>query len=271
MRDTTSSVPDAASRGRDCAAPSSSSESQNKVTSVSSCADTTRRMRGRPVTHDEAQRSAQRLINSHFRSEDRARTSIPADYRDDDITVSDYIEEHKAVSHGFPIAVAAELLRARAKFPGTKNVTVALAEELGELSKALLDHSYGEGENDAVYKEAVQVAAMAQRVAEEGDPGFPYAPPPLPRRSDFIRELMSPQQQKEALALLVRIHDSREIVLYAPDFGTKVKRFLDDVVKPACEFCGPVCYGGAAHNARVEDNARFDDPKPTDSNATVLA
>lgn len=38
MRDTTSSVPDGASRGRDCAAPSNSSESQNKVTSVSSSA-----------------------------------------------------------------------------------------------------------------------------------------------------------------------------------------------------------------------------------------
>ena len=35
MRDTTCSVPDAASRGRDCAAPSQSSEIQNSVTSVS--------------------------------------------------------------------------------------------------------------------------------------------------------------------------------------------------------------------------------------------
>jgi hypothetical protein len=25
-----------------------------------------------------------------------------------------------------------------------------------------------------------------------------------------------------------------------------------------CEYCGPTCYQGAAHHARVEDNARFD-------------
>ena len=29
-----------------------------------------------------------------------------------------------------------------------------------------------------------------------------------------------------------------------------------------CEFCGDHCYGGAEHNARVEDNARWDDPQP---------
>jgi hypothetical protein len=196
------------------------------------------KMRGRPVTHEEARESAHRLINSHFGNADRARASIPVDYRDDDVTVVDYIWEQRAnqpiaTGNNFPVAVAAELVRARAKFPGTTNVTVALAEELGELSKALLDHSYGKGENDAVYAEAVQVAAMAQRVAEEGDPSFPYVPPPLPQRSDFIRELLSPEQQKTALALLVRIHDSREIVLYAPDFGTKVKRFLDEVTELA--------------------------------------
>jgi hypothetical protein len=29
-----------------------------------------------------------------------------------------------------------------------------------------------------------------------------------------------------------------------------------------CEYCGPICYGGAAHNARVEDNAKWQ-PDPT--------
>jgi hypothetical protein len=29
-----------------------------------------------------------------------------------------------------------------------------------------------------------------------------------------------------------------------------------------CEYCGPVCYRGAEHNARVEDNPRFDDAEP---------
>jgi len=186
----------------------------------------TMKMRGRPVTQDEALKSAHRLINSHFGNPDKARVSIPVDYRDDDVTVIDYIhQEQKAGAAGenFSAAVADELLRARSKFPGTKNVTVALGEELGELCKSLLDHSYGKGENDAVYTEAVHVAAMAQRVAEEGDPSFAYKPPAP------TCELLSPEQQKIALALLVRIHDSREIVLYAPDFGQKVKRFLDEV------------------------------------------
>jgi len=25
----------------------------------------------------------------------------------------------------------------------------------------------------------------------------------------------------------------------------------------ACEYCGPTCYRGAAHNARMEDNAKW--------------
>jgi hypothetical protein len=34
-------------------------------------------------------------------------------------------------------------------------------------------------------------------------------------------------------------------------------------VPATCEYCGPACYGGAAHNARVEDGARYtDDPVP---------
>lgn len=30
--------------------------------------------------------------------------------------------------------------------------------------------------------------------------------------------------------------------------------------EPTCEYCGPVCYRGAEHNARVEDNYKFTDP-----------
>lgn len=61
--------------------------------------------------------------------------------------------------------VAAELKRARTKFPSSRHSMTALMEEVGELAKAMLDES-----PERVYAEAVQVAAMAARVAEEGDP-----------------------------------------------------------------------------------------------------
>lgn len=60
--------------------------------------------------------------------------------------------------------VRAELIRARAKFPGDRIMTLALAEEFGELCKAVLDES-----SAAVRKEAVQTAVMACRVAIDGD------------------------------------------------------------------------------------------------------
>lgn len=209
MRDTTCSVPDTASRRHDCAAPTNSKD----VTSASTDCAVCRHCREFIVARQAGCFDWVHAINRRIWCEGERHYAEPIS------------------GDQFAIAVAAELIKARAKFPGTKNLTVALAEELGELSKALLDHSYGKGENDAVYAEAVQVAAMAQRVAEEGDPGFPYIPPPLPKRSDFIRELLSPEQQKTALAFLVRIHNSREIVLYAPDFGDKVKKFLDEVAE----------------------------------------
>jgi hypothetical protein len=61
-------------------------------------------------------------------------------------------------------AVEAELRRARELFPGDRIMTIALAEEFGELAKAMLDES---GAN--VWKEAVQTAVMAARVAIDGD------------------------------------------------------------------------------------------------------
>jgi hypothetical protein len=64
----------------------------------------------------------------------------------------------------FVEAVAAELARARAKFPGSEAANAALVEEVGEVSKALMYEPW-----DFLVKEAVQVAAMAQRLAVEGD------------------------------------------------------------------------------------------------------
>lgn len=60
--------------------------------------------------------------------------------------------------------VRAELMRARTKFPGDRIMGLALAEEFGELCKAMLDES---AEN--VRKEAVQTAVMCARVVLDGD------------------------------------------------------------------------------------------------------
>lgn len=64
----------------------------------------------------------------------------------------------------FLAQVSKELKRARAKFPGDRIMTIALAEEFGELAKAMLDE-----DGEAVWKEAVQTAVMAARVAIDGD------------------------------------------------------------------------------------------------------
>lgn len=56
----------------------------------------TQKLRGKPVTHDQALTSAQRLINSFFGNPDQAHVGIPASYRDDDITIIDYILEQRA-------------------------------------------------------------------------------------------------------------------------------------------------------------------------------
>jgi len=64
-----------------------------------------------------------------------------------------------------------EVLRAVEKFPQPNPTIAAMAEESGELAKAMLHIREGKS-NDwwEVYNEAVQLAAMACRCALEGDP-----------------------------------------------------------------------------------------------------
>lgn len=86
-------------------------------------------------------------------------------------------------------AVRAEVVRARLKFPKNHVMLAALMEEFGELANALLELRFatlrappaGAGRNeheldrlrDNVQKEAVQVAAVAIRILEDGDSSFP--------------------------------------------------------------------------------------------------
>lgn len=70
--------------------------------------------------------------------------------------------------------IADELQRARNKFPSSDLSLAALHEESGEVAKALLELKYGNGPKQDVWKEAVQVAVMALRIAVEGDETLCY-------------------------------------------------------------------------------------------------
>jgi NTP pyrophosphatase (non-canonical NTP hydrolase) len=63
--------------------------------------------------------------------------------------------------------VQEEVSRARKKFPTNKHLVVALVEEVGEVAKALQDET-----REQLIAELVQVAAMALRLAVEGDPDY---------------------------------------------------------------------------------------------------
>jgi hypothetical protein len=68
----------------------------------------------------------------------------------------------------FPEDVATELHAARIKWPRNAHLFAALTEEVGEVARALLDAEPKEN----LRSECIQVAALAQRIAEEGDGRF---------------------------------------------------------------------------------------------------
>jgi NTP pyrophosphatase (non-canonical NTP hydrolase) len=84
-------------------------------------------------------------------------------------------------------AIMEEVSRARLKFPGNDVMLAALSEEHGELANALLELRFAtiakqpkydlDRLRDNVQKEAIQVAAVAIRILEDGDSSFPeYVP-----------------------------------------------------------------------------------------------
>ena len=62
----------------------------------------------------------------------------------------------------------AEVFRARTKFPGNALLLTALMEEVGELAKAYLQKA----DVASIRAEALQVACVALRIYEEGDPTY---------------------------------------------------------------------------------------------------
>lgn len=69
----------------------------------------------------------------------------------------------------FCIDVLKEVELARAKFPHSFCSGLALVEEVGELAQAMLKVAAGKWPKERIREEAIQVAAMALRVAIEGD------------------------------------------------------------------------------------------------------
>ena len=78
------------------------------------------------------------------------------------------------MSDSIEYCIDSELSFTRHHFPGNKMMLAALVEEVGELAQALIDHSRGKVTASKVYGEAIQVATMAIRIAEEGSGEFPY-------------------------------------------------------------------------------------------------
>ncbi len=76
----------------------------------------------------------------------------------------DIAKEHVNIDH-FLHLVAIEVGSATRKFPSPEALAMALAEEFGEVAKAVLSESWAN-----VRKEAIQCAAMCVRLALEGDP-----------------------------------------------------------------------------------------------------
>ena len=73
-------------------------------------------------------------------------------------------------------AISAEVANARQRFPNNGMLLAALVEEVGELANALLECEAGVLVRSDVEREAIQVAAMAVRVIEEGIRDNGYAP-----------------------------------------------------------------------------------------------
>ncbi len=76
----------------------------------------------------------------------------------------------------FLVATAEEIDAAQEKFPSNKHQLAALGEEVGELFNAMLEYDSGNPTVDVehIVAEAIQVAAMAARVALEGDASFKH-------------------------------------------------------------------------------------------------
>lgn len=97
------------------------------------------------------------------------------------MTIREYRPEfERSPDDKFLFDVQDEVARARKKHPSNRHLLAALVEEVGEAAQALIDHDMGftKGDNYTtpadIYKELVQVACVALRIAIDSDPSFEY-------------------------------------------------------------------------------------------------
>ena len=83
----------------------------------------------------------------------------------------------RATMSRFVFDATQEYKGAMAKFPGNRCNVAALMEEVGELAQALLQYEFEPAKYGVtsanIYAEAVQVAAMAMKIALHGSSEFP--------------------------------------------------------------------------------------------------
>ena len=85
-----------------------------------------------------------------------------------------------------------ELMLSRTKFPGNEHLVVELLKEIGEVARAILEH--GPGSNELLDK-CAQTAALAQRIAIEGDKDF--VPITADEEADSISEVVTVELCRE--------------------------------------------------------------------------
>lgn len=106
------------------------------------------------------------------------------------LKIANAISAAEQLDYCFMTKVIDEARRARAKFPPPNTTFAAAVEELGEVAKALMEMQAGRDTREHFVEECVQLAAMALRMAIEGDPTF-TASLPTPADNDVAAELKS--------------------------------------------------------------------------------
>ena len=147
-------------------------------------------------------------------------------------------------------ALRAELDRARAKFPKNDHLFAALGEEVGELARELLEN----GARERIRAEAIQVACVALRIADEGDGDFPKSMP----EKEPAERCAFPECKR------LRTSDSHGPCVATPHFqcyrcgdGGRNSWICHDFVPPQPEPAKPVARYASGEEPMVGDVVRF--------------
>lgn len=108
----------------------------------------------------------------------------------------------RAADAAFVSSVLLEVARAREIFPDNFNLLAAATEEVGETLEALFARVRKRVNAQQVWDEAVQAAAMAVRIAVEGDAMTPYRCP-LSAPTELCTEVVLRRLDREVAELVL--------------------------------------------------------------------